>query len=604
MNQASEIKSTISSENLTIEKLFSDFYQIPSYQREYVWGKDKEVKEFFDDIFERFEDNSIEYFIGSIIVCLRDNNLYEVIDGQQRIITTYILICAIRSYLENDLQIQDEDASDYLKDILASSFKGAGGKFKKRFRVSVQYKNVMEIIEKIVKADISDEKSAENLLYNPSSKNIWNAYCYLLEELRDRFKEKKTRDSKIDNVQRFLDFLTGKVIVVRVQTSSVSNALTVFATINARGASLQPIDLVKNLMFMNVDDDDLKELKISWDAMTKTLREGKEDPMRFIRYFFVAYHSPKTIKESEVYTWLLDKEQRDLYEQGKAVDFVKSMLEAAKYYINITQKRNKKGEQSPALQDLYWLTNQLLIIRIVLLSAQHLSSDLFEQLCREIENTFFVIFVTGKSRAIYEPLSAEWCIQLRDVKTEAELHSFFENYTKKERRKLKLEFKREFSSMTADSAGRRLKYILARIYQYIESQAHQSNDSLFDILGNTGKRIEIEHILPQNPSDSIIHSFDKPESIQDYIPMLGNLALLEASFNKSAQNKDFHKKEQYYQKSKFIMNRIIHKKEVVGVNTPYNKAIKNLDSFEEWDSFAIEKRQETLTEIAIQAWDI
>ncbi len=76
--------ATIESQDLSISKLFNDFYIVPSYQREYVWTK-SEVEDFFQDIYNEFntanDDQSSEYFIGSIIICLREDSLYEVIDG-------------------------------------------------------------------------------------------------------------------------------------------------------------------------------------------------------------------------------------------------------------------------------------------------------------------------------------------------------------------------------------------------------------------------------------------------------------------------------------------------------------------------------------------
>lgn len=78
--------ATIESQDLTLGKLFNDFYVVPSYQREYVW-EEEHVTAFFDDIYREFSSNdsgaASEYFIGSVIVCFQRDGLYEVIDGQQ-----------------------------------------------------------------------------------------------------------------------------------------------------------------------------------------------------------------------------------------------------------------------------------------------------------------------------------------------------------------------------------------------------------------------------------------------------------------------------------------------------------------------------------------
>ena len=78
--------ATIESQDLSIGKLFNDFYVIPSYQREYVW-EEKHVTEFIEDIYTEFsESNSTgdsEYFIGSIIVCNRHDYMKLLTDSNE-----------------------------------------------------------------------------------------------------------------------------------------------------------------------------------------------------------------------------------------------------------------------------------------------------------------------------------------------------------------------------------------------------------------------------------------------------------------------------------------------------------------------------------------
>lgn len=116
--------------------------------------------------------------------------------------------------------------------------------------------------------------------------------------------------------------------------------------------------------------------------------------------------------------------------------------------------------------------------------------------------------------------------------------------------------------------------------------------------------MEIEHILPQKPTDEIKSSFDKPSEIKNYIKRLGNLALLERSINGAISNKPFEIKKDSYPKSKFLLTRAITKQVSVGVNTAIDRAVKDLKSFEEWNSKSIEERQEMLTQLAKKVWDM
>src|SRR5580692_11146609 len=73
------------------------FYIVPDYQREYVWT-DKEVQQLLDDISEPIDAGSdTEYFVGTILVSPgSQKNHFEVIDGQQRLTTFFLLLCALR----------------------------------------------------------------------------------------------------------------------------------------------------------------------------------------------------------------------------------------------------------------------------------------------------------------------------------------------------------------------------------------------------------------------------------------------------------------------------------------------------------------------------
>ena len=94
----------IESSDLSIEQMYKDFYIVPPYQREYVWS-DVDVQAFADDIYGEFYGGKgelvadREYFIGSVVVCRTAHGPYDLIDGQQRMTTIFLFLCAIRDVL-------------------------------------------------------------------------------------------------------------------------------------------------------------------------------------------------------------------------------------------------------------------------------------------------------------------------------------------------------------------------------------------------------------------------------------------------------------------------------------------------------------------------
>ena len=88
----------------SIAEAFRDcFYIVPDYQREYVWT-DKEVHQLLEDINEQIDAGSgREYFIGTVLVSpAAEKNHFEVIDGQQRLTTFFLLLCGLKQLFRGE----------------------------------------------------------------------------------------------------------------------------------------------------------------------------------------------------------------------------------------------------------------------------------------------------------------------------------------------------------------------------------------------------------------------------------------------------------------------------------------------------------------------
>lgn len=99
--------SKIENHKYTVDEAFRQcFYIVPDYQREYVWT-DKEVQQLLDDINDEFDGTTREYFIGTILVSPTNRkDHYEVIDGQQRLTTFFLVLCALKHLFDGEPQHQ------------------------------------------------------------------------------------------------------------------------------------------------------------------------------------------------------------------------------------------------------------------------------------------------------------------------------------------------------------------------------------------------------------------------------------------------------------------------------------------------------------------
>lgn len=67
----------------------SILYKIPIYQRNYAWERE-EIRALINDVYDSMTKSV--YYIGTLVTYKRDENIYEVIDGQQRLTTIDIMI--------------------------------------------------------------------------------------------------------------------------------------------------------------------------------------------------------------------------------------------------------------------------------------------------------------------------------------------------------------------------------------------------------------------------------------------------------------------------------------------------------------------------------
>jgi len=103
-----------------------------------------------------------------------------------------------------------------------------------------------------------------------------------------------------------------------------------------------------------------------------------------------------------------------------------------------------------------------------------------------------------------------------------------------------------------------------------ELRIHQHHDN-----------VNLEHVLPQEPSDNWMHISE--EDASNYYKRLGNLTIIDSNLNVAADNASFEEKKEVYRQSRIEMSR-------------------SLAEFAEWSTRTIEERQRVLAGIAVEVW--
>lgn len=583
---------TIESDDKTIGEVFSDFYLVPNYQREYVWTE-RQVERLLEDVSNEFDPHArrqdSEYFIGSIVVC-PSNSVLELIDGQQRLTTLFLILCTIRSLLEE----MGEQPPSLLQQQISSADLDETGHETHRLRIELQYRDSQDVLGLIANKDGS---RLERLNPSRTIENLKTARTLIEEFLRGQYA------NDTDTLRRFYAFLTQKVKLIRITTSSRAHALKVFETINDRGVGLDAMDLLKNLMFMKASEADFEDLKVRWQKLVNILYQSGEKPLRFLRYFIFAAYDEDRLREEQIYDWFVSHSQLCGYERDP-LGFVDTLVEAGEAYGHFLSGMNSRGKPNRYLENIRLLSGASRQHFMLLLAGRHLDEEGFDTLARQLENLLFTYFITRESAREFERKFAQWAPQVRNLKTTADVASFVAMAFKPEQKRLAGRFELALSELREGDLQRyRLRYVLAKLTQHVNEAAYGSRAEC-DLNSFVSKNIEIEHILSQQPTTEDVARFNRPDEYYDWVPKLGNLALLEKSINASIGRETFFRKKQEYSKSKFLLTKVLGGPVQVGIDTAINRAVSALRSYEKWDSETIGDRQRLLANLAYEVWDV
>ncbi len=231
-------------------------FLIPAYQRPYEWDEER-VRTLVDDLWNfTVSPNGKTYFLGCIVTYENDDEQYEVIDGQQRITSLFLLLRAIYKKLEsmescdavNNLKSTIEPALWYKDDIT--------GKVSKD-RIFIESR-VIDSKNNEVFADIlkTGEITKGKDLY---SKN-YRLFYDLLGEL--------SRDNPMQFYQ-FVNNILKNSVIFPINADSQDTALSIFTTLNDRGQQLTDADIFKSKIYQKIPLDQKDAFIDRWNALSE-----------------------------------------------------------------------------------------------------------------------------------------------------------------------------------------------------------------------------------------------------------------------------------------------------------------------------------------------
>lgn len=196
-------------------------YIIPLYQREYAWGE-KQIVRLIEDISDA--ENVNKYYIGTLIVSERNDKKLEVIDGQQRLTTLFLLLNCLEETTKKHLTFECRDRSNYTLENIQKAVEGKNGLDEKQ-----QEDNIVKGVE-IIKRTLE--------------------------------KEEKSNDGFIDTLKKKLK----KVILFQIIVPKHTDLNRYFEIMNTRGEQLAQHDILKAHLMKDLESDERARFARIWDA--------------------------------------------------------------------------------------------------------------------------------------------------------------------------------------------------------------------------------------------------------------------------------------------------------------------------------------------------
>lgn len=545
--------------------LKDDLYYVPEYQRSYAWEQNQH-EDLWLDLMELYnQTDSVTHFFGQIVIFNEDicRKKY-IIDGQQRISTSVILLDAFRAVFEGFIQDGIADAKYEVEDITTMYIgRTSDNRFEPRLYLNDTDRIFFaERIQKNVKGNrimpsLSKQKKSEQYIHEASL-----YYRNLLEVFKNRFKD---TELQYREMKTLLSYFVNDFIFMIVETKDIDQAFIIFETLNARGKELSTADLLKNHVYRTAGAQ-IADAKVSWDLMIETL--NGIDATKYIRHYWNAQY--RFIREKDLYTAI----RRKMNNSTKIAELMQDLVCLSELYASlnhphlITYFENPKLiEQNKEVSSLGAKSYYPIMIALVI--KGYSESEILR--IHSILETFIVrnFTVSGKTANRSEKNFAEIAqkIAREDLKgTSAIIESIHELIITDE------EFYDNFKRFGVKK-GNVIRYMLRKIHNYQNKETRIIADN---------NLIHVEHIMPKKLRRADDWKVN-PEQHELYVNRLGNLTLLGEEYNRNAVNKDFNSKKDIYDMSEIPMT-------------------NSLTNYNCWSIDEIEARQEDLAKIALDIW--
>lgn len=256
---------------------------IPRYQRAYDWKSDSQVGEFITDLMSAADSDEKEYlYLGPMIFDSSEDKkktVTSVIDGQQRLTTTLILLMALRDYVRRDLG--NEAVAQSIQTLISNS-DPLSSDVNHRLTPSPVIGRIFPLM-----SDYAwDGKFPSKITLQGKSigiKREVNRVRPIYNFCRDQIQEYVGID--LEKARSFAKQVRDHTFIIKIEIEDSSEAFEIFERTNARGKELEVTDLLKNYLFSKEHEYLENNLDERWDTIVSDFGAS---PIKALRQFWIS----------------------------------------------------------------------------------------------------------------------------------------------------------------------------------------------------------------------------------------------------------------------------------------------------------------------------
>lgn len=503
---------------------------IPPYQRNYEWT-DEQCKVFFDDIVKtrdrNEQDNVSEHFFGTVTYFQSETafgqpNKLVLIDGQQRITTTMLLLVAVRDILE-DTNLKNFIDTKYLKN---NNVSGDGEYKIKLKQVETDWLSYVHII------------LGEELTEREKISAVYRNYQYFVNCLKEY--QKKGNDI-LSLIDKGLDKFSIITIELKPTVNAWENPQEIFESMNSLGKPLSLADLVRNYLLLGLDANTQDFLyKKYWLHIEETLPGQVSN---YIRDYMQWYAQMPFKKATESNYKELYNDFKNIFAKEKAENILQGLYEKSKLYSYILPNgKTGNGKIDYQLRDIQILRVTTAYSFLLAILVEWQQKRMTAEETAECLDAFRIYCMRRRLLGITSAENKNFpmlVLQIERITSAKDKREMMFEILAKQENNLRLPNDTEIIRVLETDNFYNFqfcKFFLA----LVEEKITKSRPDLSD------PNLQIEHIMPQTLDDEWRKALgDNCDIIhQEYVHNIGNLTLIR--HNQELGQKPFAEKKEVY----------------------------------------------------------